>query len=78
MSAVEKKPQTLPQWLLHNAATRPNEVAQRHRIIHGRVSFARGDVPRGIALYREGAEYEPLGGHPKPASSGHPKTGQLM
>lgn len=30
MSAHDK-PQTLPQWLLHNAATRPGEVAQRHK-----------------------------------------------
>lgn len=27
----ERKPQTLPQWLLHNAATRGSEVAQRHK-----------------------------------------------
>ena len=26
-----KTPQTLPQWLLHNAATRGGEVAQRHK-----------------------------------------------
>jgi long-chain acyl-CoA synthetase len=26
-----KNPQTLPQWLMHNAATRPHEVAQRHK-----------------------------------------------
>lgn len=25
-------PQTLPQWLLHNATTRPAEVAQRHKL----------------------------------------------
>jgi long-chain acyl-CoA synthetase len=32
MSAIlDTKPQTLPQWLVHNAATRPNEVAQRHK-----------------------------------------------
>ena len=30
-AAVDKKPQTLPQWLVHNALTRPNEVAQRHK-----------------------------------------------
>ena len=30
MSDVKLQPQTLPQWLVHNAATRPNEVAQRH------------------------------------------------
>lgn len=30
-AAVEQKPQTLPQWLVHNAAKRPNEVAQRHK-----------------------------------------------
>ena len=31
-AAVESgKPQTLPQWLVHNAATRPDEVAQRHK-----------------------------------------------
>ena len=30
-AAVETKPQTLPQWLLHNAATRPDDVAQRHK-----------------------------------------------
>jgi long-chain acyl-CoA synthetase len=32
MSAtLNKTPQTLPQWLLHNAATRGGEVAQRHK-----------------------------------------------
>ena len=31
MSADNLKPQTLPQWLLHNAATRATEVAQRHK-----------------------------------------------
>jgi long-chain acyl-CoA synthetase len=32
MSAtLNKTPQTLPQWLLHNAATRGSEVAQRHK-----------------------------------------------
>lgn len=31
MSDVKLQPQTLPQWLVHNAATRPNEVAQRHK-----------------------------------------------
>lgn len=31
MSADKHPPQTLPQWLLHNAATRPDEVAQRHK-----------------------------------------------
>lgn len=31
MSADKYPPQTLPQWLLHNAATRPDEVAQRHK-----------------------------------------------
>jgi long-chain acyl-CoA synthetase len=32
MSATPNKtPQTLPQWLLHNAATRGSEVAQRHK-----------------------------------------------
>lgn len=31
MSADNLKPQTLPQWLLHNAATRSTEVAQRHK-----------------------------------------------
>jgi long-chain acyl-CoA synthetase len=31
MSGVKHQPQTLPQWLLHNAATRPDEVAQRHK-----------------------------------------------
>lgn len=31
MSADKLSPQTLPQWLLHNAATRPDEVAQRHK-----------------------------------------------
>ncbi|MGE0348890.1 AMP-dependent synthetase/ligase [Hydrogenophaga sp.] len=30
-AAVETKPQTLPQWLLHNVATRGSEVAQRHK-----------------------------------------------
>ena len=31
MNDVKLQPQTLPQWLVHNAATRPNEVAQRHK-----------------------------------------------
>lgn len=31
MSADKLSPQTLPQWLLHNAATRSDEVAQRHK-----------------------------------------------
>lgn len=31
MRADKQTPQTLPQWLLHNAATRPDEVAQRHK-----------------------------------------------
>ncbi|MDP3252278.1 MAG: AMP-binding protein [Hydrogenophaga sp.] len=31
MNNVQLQPQTLPQWLVHNAATRPNEVAQRHK-----------------------------------------------
>jgi long-chain acyl-CoA synthetase len=31
MSADKHPPQTLPQWLLHNAATRPDDVAQRHK-----------------------------------------------
>ena len=31
MSADKLTPQTLPQWLLHNAASRPEEVAQRHK-----------------------------------------------
>ena len=31
MSDVKLQPQTLPQWLVHNALTRPNEVAQRHK-----------------------------------------------
>ncbi|MDP1685222.1 long-chain fatty acid--CoA ligase [Hydrogenophaga sp.] len=29
MTALQ--PQTLPQWLVHNATTRPHEVAQRHK-----------------------------------------------
>jgi long-chain acyl-CoA synthetase len=33
MSAyITNPPQTLPQWLLHNATTRPAEVAQRHKL----------------------------------------------
>ncbi len=31
MNTAVPQPQTLPQWLLHNAATRPHEVAQRHK-----------------------------------------------
>lgn len=31
VSVTGGQPQTLPQWLLHNAATRPLEVAQRHK-----------------------------------------------
>ncbi|WP_396440618.1 AMP-dependent synthetase/ligase [Limnohabitans sp.] len=31
MSADPLTPQTLPQWLVHNAAVRPDEVAQRHK-----------------------------------------------
>jgi long-chain acyl-CoA synthetase len=31
MSADKLPPQTLPQWLLHNAATRSEEVAQRYK-----------------------------------------------
>lgn len=31
MSVDKLTPQTLPQWLLHNAASRPEEVAQRHK-----------------------------------------------
>ena len=31
MSADKHPPQTLPQWLLHNAAIRPDDVAQRHK-----------------------------------------------
>ena len=28
---LQTQPQTLPQWLLHNASTRPREVAQRYK-----------------------------------------------
>jgi len=31
LSAAAPLPQTLPQWLAHNAATRPRDVAQRHK-----------------------------------------------
>lgn len=31
MSSEKKLPQTLPQWLLHNVAMRPSDVAQRHK-----------------------------------------------
>lgn len=31
MSADSLTPQTLPQWLLHNAANHPDEVAQRYK-----------------------------------------------
>lgn len=31
MSTEKSLPQTIPQWLLHNAAHRPSEVAQRHK-----------------------------------------------
>jgi long-chain acyl-CoA synthetase len=31
MSSNKLQAQTLPQWLLHNVATRPTEVAQRHK-----------------------------------------------